>query len=370
MLKKRILIFIVCVAAVSGLLALSALADNGDVALDKIEFSFTAPRNGWLYNAEPGIIYNDYDGFDLEYMNEWEHKFTDGIDEGFYPMDYDEEFENGGTYYVEMSVVPRKGFVIDGNTQVVAVSDTGRAAEVVFDPSTGSIVLGYTVGPGISSHPVDAYAEIGEKVRFSIETDDAENVASYQWQISKNNGASWGNSSSKGYNTKTLTVTVASKHDGWLYRCVVTDVFGDTAVSRPAKLTLRKVISRLELTTSDMVIGNPISDVVLVDGQGNELDDDSIEALYHCNIEYWMENYSQRRYFEDGQTYYFVLSANVDWTYDQMQNLVSEYYFKSPINPTPQTCLRCTSTGYSVRYRNGMRLRYTPNVGLKCITRR
>ena len=68
----------------------------------------------------------------------------------------------------------------------------------------------------IISQPEDWEAENGESVTLTVE---AENVVSYQWQYSTNNGTTWQNSGSK---TKSITFTVSDAVKKMIRRCVLT----------------------------------------------------------------------------------------------------------------------------------------------------
>ena len=62
----------------------------------------------------------------------------------------------------------------------------------------------------------------------------------YQWEISKNGGISWGNTTLDGYNTNTLTINpVADSHNGRMYRCTITNSDGNIITSRAAKITAK-----------------------------------------------------------------------------------------------------------------------------------
>ena len=68
---------------------------------------------------------------------------------------------------------------------------------------------------------------------------------SYQWQYSTNNGSTWKDSTTAGYNTAEMPVTAAAYRNGYLYRCVVSNSLG-SATSASAKLT---VASKPVITT-------------------------------------------------------------------------------------------------------------------------
>ena len=59
---------------------------------------------------------------------------------------------------------------------------------------------------------------------------------SYQWQYSRNGGASWSNSTTTGYNTATLTVDATLARNGYMYRCVLTGSKNSKIESKAAVL--------------------------------------------------------------------------------------------------------------------------------------
>ena len=84
-------------------------------------------------------------------------------------------------------------------------------------------------------------ATVGDEYTFHVGvTADTEELI-YQWYYSNNGGANWGkcsNSSSvDGATSDTLTITMLEYRDGYLYRCVVTDKFGNVVTSEKAILS-------------------------------------------------------------------------------------------------------------------------------------
>ncbi len=88
--------------------------------------------------------------------------------------------------------------------------------------------------PVISAQPQDVTALPGTTVRFSLTATGAD---TYQWQYSKNGGASWANSPATGNKTATLSVAVTDAKNGYLYRCRLTNISG-AVVSAAAALTV------------------------------------------------------------------------------------------------------------------------------------
>ncbi len=85
-----------------------------------------------------------------------------------------------------------------------------------------------------TQHPQDLYAAVGERGFFTAAAEGSGLI--YRWQYSKDEGSTWLASS-----LKTASISFQIKdlsHDGWLYRCVVTDDFGDSIYSDPARVSI------------------------------------------------------------------------------------------------------------------------------------
>ena len=97
--------------------------------------------------------------------------------------------------------------------------------------------LTVAAGVAITSQPSNYTGPIGGTAVFKVTATGT--GLKYQWQWSKN-GTTWTNSSSAtvGYNTNTLSVGITSTRNGYRYRCVVTDTYGNEAISTAAKLTV------------------------------------------------------------------------------------------------------------------------------------
>ena len=87
------------------------------------------------------------------------------------------------------------------------------------DPSPLSIV----------TQPENCLTTINGKVYFSVcaNGDDL----TYQWQLSDDGGTNWRNSSVK---TSTYQTTLTPKNNGRAVRCIITDTYGNVAVSNAA----------------------------------------------------------------------------------------------------------------------------------------
>lgn len=97
--------------------------------------------------------------------------------------------------------------------------------------------------PMITEQPENVSAPAETSVSFYVGTDGED--MKYQWQYSTDNGASWSNCSSAGYNTDTFSFRAAERLNGRLFRCVVSNSYGKT-YSSAAKL---KVTAALPVIT-------------------------------------------------------------------------------------------------------------------------
>ena len=99
----------------------------------------------------------------------------------------------------------------------------------------------------ITTQPTDKTVTAGEKAKFSVVA-AGENLT-YQWQYKSPSGTSWASTTFSGNKTATLTVTTQAKHNGYQYRCVVTDGSANTVTSEPATLTVKAATTGLSITT-------------------------------------------------------------------------------------------------------------------------
>lgn len=100
-----------------------------------------------------------------------------------------------------------------------------------------SVASGYFMGDpaAITSQPVDVYAAERSNVSFSVTASGVD--LGYRWQYSKNGGETWTNISIENNDTAhdpTLVCKVYASYVGRLFRCVVTDIGGNSVISEPA----------------------------------------------------------------------------------------------------------------------------------------
>ena len=81
--------------------------------------------------------------------------------------------------------------------------------------------------PQITSQPTDFMGSVGATAKFTVAaTGDG---LTYQWYYKKTGAASFVKSSLASGKKATYSMTIAERHDGWQYYCIVTDAYGQTA---------------------------------------------------------------------------------------------------------------------------------------------
>lgn len=88
----------------------------------------------------------------------------------------------------------------------------------------------------ILEHPKDQSGAANETAVFSVIA-QGEGLT-YAWQYSADSGKKWNASNFEGFDTDTQPVTIKSYRSGQMYRCVITDAYGNTVTSNAATLTM------------------------------------------------------------------------------------------------------------------------------------
>ena len=134
----------------------------------------------------------------------------------------------------------------------------------VNEPLTNAAIHFGASNPGkIESDPADVTAPVGGTASFTVVASG--DVVSYQWQVSEN-GTDWANCEGA---AATLELTAAESMDGYQYRCVVTDVNGDSVISNPATLTVAQpVVITASPSDSSTMAGRVTVFGVMAQGEG------------------------------------------------------------------------------------------------------
>lgn len=125
---------------------------------------------------------------------------------------------------------------------MVTIRDLIYAA-MLPSSNTAAMALAHYVGAKtasklqITQNPVSSDGMVGWNAYFSVTAHGA-GTLKYQWEYKTPTG-SWSNATATGNKTATITVPVTASRDGNQYRCVVTDITGETATSNAATLTVR-----------------------------------------------------------------------------------------------------------------------------------
>lgn len=163
-------------------------------------------------------------------------------------LSYQWEYSTNGNYWYASSMTGA-----DSDTlEVIALTKRdGQMYRCVITDAVGNTVTSdaavLTVTAKESSltivgHPENQTAAIGEIVTFCVEA-TGDNLT-YQWQYSTN-GTYWYSSSMTGAKTNTLSVEAIAKRNGQMYRCVITDAYGNEVVSDSAVLTISEKMEEL-----------------------------------------------------------------------------------------------------------------------------
>ena len=99
----------------------------------------------------------------------------------------------------------------------------------------GIRIFGSNPAPVITSQPQNCTVGLGAVATFSVA---AANATSYQWQYSVSGGSWYDDTTDPGCNTETLSISTTLSHDGYRYRCVVSNANGST-ISDAATLTVK-----------------------------------------------------------------------------------------------------------------------------------
>ncbi len=95
----------------------------------------------------------------------------------------------------------------------------------------------------ITSQPTDQNAVIGSTAEFSVSASGGTPPYSYQWQYRTSSVGSWTNVSAASGKTPVYTLTAQARHNGYQYRCKVTDTAGQSVTSYVATLTVGSPLS-------------------------------------------------------------------------------------------------------------------------------
>ena len=129
-------------------------------------------------------------------------------------------------------------FTSDANYDATAGTWYGYPLEII------GMVLPLTV----ISQPTSQEVEPGTPVSFTVTAARGTAPYTYQWQYLKPGAAAWVNVASASGKTKTYSLTALLRHNGYKYRCRITDADGNTVLSGEALLTVREPVDPLTVS--------------------------------------------------------------------------------------------------------------------------
>ena len=122
----------------------------------------------------------------------------------------------------------------DGSIYHCVITDKNGASVTTED-----VTLSMLKGVKIKTNPLDYYGKVKTMATFTVVA-EGEGLK-YQWQVLKD--GVWTNCSvNDGAKTNTLTLEIKNSRNGCEYHCVVTDKYGNTAISSSACIIIDKTI--------------------------------------------------------------------------------------------------------------------------------
>ena len=118
----------------------------------------------------------------------------------------------------------------------------------------------------IVNQPTDYVGLEGSTAIFHV---DAEGDGlSYQWQLKK--GKSWADQNSGGAKTDTFSVKADASRNGKVYRCLITDKYGNSEVTNEVSITIKEPSINISQQPTDLtaVVGSTAKFTVAAEGEG------------------------------------------------------------------------------------------------------
>ena len=118
----------------------------------------------------------------------------------------------------------------------------------------------------ITRQPSDLFGKSGSTVSATVgATGDG---LKYQWKFQNAGTTTWKNSGLAGYNTPTLTITVNSTNTSRLFKCVVTDQYGQSVETRAMTVSVPVITITSQPTTVGGMLGSTAKVTVKANGTG------------------------------------------------------------------------------------------------------
>ena len=142
----------------------------------------------------------------------------------------------------------------------------------------------------ILTQPVSYVGAVNDEVTFTVEATG--NGLTYEWFFSTNYGETWAKSYSPGYMTNTLSPILRNHRDENMYKCVITDVLGNSVESEAVSMTVE--------TSKIIIVKQPVGVENAVLGQlyGFSVEAEGVNLTYRWEFsadggETWQESWNQ-----------------------------------------------------------------------------
>lgn len=124
-----------------------------------------------------------------------------------------------------------------------------------------------TISPKITKQPANVNATVGYAAKFSVSVTGSGSLT-YKWQSRKNASANWAASGLSGADTATLSVTASAGLNGYQFRCVITDAYGNQSISDGATLSIVPIMITTQPKSVSTTAGSTAKFGVIANGTG------------------------------------------------------------------------------------------------------
>ena len=131
--------------------------------------------------------------------------------------------------------------------------------------TSNAVVLTVLPDLKITQQPVNKTGINGNIVKFTVSASGDE--LTYQWQY-KNSEGTWANSPANGNKTACLSVPATADRNGFQYRCIVTDKYGNILISNAATLMVPYIKINSQPSSQTGSNGNIVKFTVSASGEG------------------------------------------------------------------------------------------------------
>ena len=150
-------------------------------------------------------------------------------------------------------------------------SRNGHQYRCIISDTAGQTVISQSatlnvVTLNVSTQPVNANLPTGKTAKFTVKA-TGEGLT-YQWQYRTSAKGSWKNTTATGCKTATLSVPVTAARNGYQYRCVITDKYGNDINSNAATLKVVTLKVTAQPASKYLPAGKTAKFTVKVSGTG------------------------------------------------------------------------------------------------------